>query len=60
MKGIINELIDSQLHPRGAPRDLGTIVVDELLHAAVEGKFRPDKFLKYTIMPNLLRKRRTS
>jgi len=57
-KSLLNQLIDEALHPRGAPRDLGTIILDELCHTAVEGKFRPDKFMRYTLMPNMMRKRR--
>jgi len=56
-KRLLNQLIDQAIHPRAAPRDLGTIILDEICHTAVEGRFRPDKLLRYTLIPNMLRKR---
>jgi len=57
-KGLINQLIDQTVHPKGVPSDLDTIIIDEALHAVVEGRFRGDKMLKYTIIPNIMRQRR--
>jgi len=53
VKTSLNRLIDDMVHPRGRPRDLGTIVVDEVLHSVIEGGFRLDKFLRYTVLPQL-------
>ena len=52
VKGSLNRIIDDMIHPRGRPTDIGTVLVDEALHSAVEGGFRLDKFLRYTVMPD--------
>jgi len=57
VRGFLNKLIDDLVHQGKPPSDLGTIVVDEILHACVEGEFKPDKFVKYTVAP-LVKKRR--
>jgi len=57
-KSLINRLIDSAVHPRGAPDSLGVMFVDELLHSALEGKWRADKFMRYTVLPNMMKRRR--
>jgi len=57
MKHTLNKLIDGKVHPKGHPKDLGTILVDECLHALVEGEFRPDKFVRYTLAPMLFPKK---
>jgi len=50
---MLNRLVDDIVHPRGAPKDIGSIVVDEALHTIIEGEFRLDKFIRYTVMPAL-------
>ena len=57
-KSLMNRLIDSAIHPRGAPDSLGIMLLDEALHSAVEGKWRADKFMRYTVLPNMMKRRR--
>ena len=53
VKTIANKIIDELVHPKGSPKTVEKVVVDELLHAAVEGEFRLDKFMRYTVAPLL-------
>jgi len=53
IKTVLNRLIDDAVHPRGTPKDPLQILVDEGLHTLVEGEFRLDKFIRYTVLPNL-------
>jgi len=53
MKGFLNRLVDDIIHPDGVPKTAETIVADEVLHAIIEGGFRADKFLRYTVLPRL-------
>jgi len=53
VKTILNRLIDDVVHPEGAPKEIAQILADEALHTLVEGEFRPDKFIRYTLLPNL-------
>jgi len=53
IKTLLNRLVDDFVHPKGAPKDVATVLADEALHTIIEGKFRPDKFLKYTVLPQL-------
>ena len=57
-KSLINRLIDSAIHPKGTPDSLGAMLVDEALHSAVEGRWRPEKFMRYTVLPNMMKRRR--
>jgi len=58
VKVALNKLIDAYVHEGGHPKDLGTIIVDEMLHACVEGRFRLDKFARYTLLPMMREKPR--
>jgi len=51
VKGSLNRIVDDMIHPRGRPTDLASMIVDEALHSLIEGGFRPDKFLRYTLLP---------
>ena len=53
IKSILNKLIDEAVHPRGTKKTLETIITDEILHILVEGEFKPDKFVRYQIVPLL-------
>jgi len=57
-KSLMNRLIDSAIHPKGTPESLGAMLIDETLHSAVEGKWRPDKFMRYTVLPNMMRRKK--
>jgi len=53
IKTLLNRLIDDAVHPKGHARKVETIIVDEVLHTLVEGKFKPEKFVRYTLLPSL-------
>jgi len=54
MKHTLNKLVDEAVHKgRSGARTVDGIIVDEILHTLVEGEFRPDKFIRYTVMPAL-------
>jgi len=53
VKTIFNRLVDDIVHPKGRPNDPLQVLVDEGLHTLIEGEFRFDKFLKYTVLPQL-------
>jgi hypothetical protein len=50
-KHILNKLIDEMVHGSRPPKTLDQIVIDECLHAVVEGGFKPKKFIRYTVLP---------
>jgi len=50
---MLNRLVDDVVHPRGAPSDPLQMLVDEGLHTLIEGRFRADKFIRYTVLPQL-------
>jgi len=53
IKGTLNKLIDETVHKgTSGARAPETMLIDELLHVAVEGEFRLDKFLRYSVFPN--------
>lgn len=58
MKGTLNKLIDTLVHDNKPVKDLGTLIVDEVLHTLVEGEFRLDKFLRYHVVPRTRKRRR--
>ena len=58
IKTIANKVIDELVHPKGSPKTLEKVVLDEVLHAAVEGEFRLDKFMRYTVAPLLSPKKK--
>jgi len=53
IKTMLNRMVDDIVHPKGAPNDIPTMLADEALHTLIEGEFRPDKFLRYTLLPQL-------
>ena len=53
LKTFLNRLIDDTIHPKGKPKTIETVIVDEALHTLVEGRPRPDKFVRYTLLPQL-------
>jgi len=58
LKTVLNRMVDDIVHPKGAPKDIATMLADEALHTLIEGKFRPDKFIRYTVLPQLQPKAR--
>lgn len=58
IKTIANKLIDELVHAGKRPKTLEQVVIDELLHSVVEGGFRLDKFLRYTVVPQLAPKKK--
>jgi len=50
---MLNRMVDDIVHPKGAPKDIATMLADEALHTLIEGEFRLDKFIRYTVLPNL-------
>jgi len=53
VKGTLNKLIDETVHRgRSGARTPESMIVDEALHFLVEGEFRLDKFLRYSVLPN--------
>jgi len=53
IKGTLNKLIDEAVHKgRSGARTPEAMIVDEALHVLVEGNFRLDKFLRYSVLPN--------
>jgi len=53
IRGTLNKLIDEAVHKgRSGARTPEAIIVDEALHFLVEGEFRLDKFLRYSVLPN--------
>jgi len=53
LKHLLNKLIDEAVHKNKPAKTLEQIVLDECLHAVVEGGFKPKKFLRYTVLPLL-------
>jgi len=61
IKHTLNKLVDEAVHKgRSGARTPEGILVDELLHAVVEGGFNPDKFFRYSVLPNLRKPARRS
>jgi len=53
IKGTLNKLIDETVHRgRSGARTPEAMIVDEAMHILVEGEFRLDKFLRYSVLPN--------
>jgi len=55
-KHLLNKIIDEFVHGNKPCTSVEQVVLDECLHALVEGGFKPEKFLRYQIMPQLRRK----
>jgi len=53
LKHLLNKWIDEAVHGKKSPKTVEQIVIDECLHAVVEGGFKPKKFLRYTVLPLL-------
>jgi len=53
VKYLLNKLIDEAVHGGRHPKTVDKIVLDECLHALVEGGFKPKKFIRYTVLPLL-------
>jgi len=51
LKHLLNKLIDEAVHGKKSPKTVDQIVLDECLHAIVEGGFKPKKFIRYTVLP---------
>jgi len=53
LKHLLNKLIDEAVHGNKPAKTVEQIVLDECLHAVVEGGFKPKKFIRYTVLPLL-------